>query len=415
MLNSIHSFTGLLVLMGLAWVLSERRRACRWQLVAAGVGLQFVLAVLLLKVPGVGQVFTAINQLVLALQTATESGSQFVFGYLAGGPLPFEERQPGASFILAFRALPLILVVSALAAVLNYLGVLPWLVRGFARVLERSLRVGGAVGLTAAANVFVGMVEAPLLIRPYLARLSRSELFVVMTVGMATVAGTVLVVYASILEPLLDDALQHLLVASIISAPAAVTIARLMVPESGEPTPGELVSEPTEAGVMEALTLGTQRGLQLLLNVVALLLVLVALVHLANAVLAWLPAVGGEAITLQRIFGVGFAPIAWLMGIPWSEALTAGNLLGTKTVLNEFVAYLELADLNPGALSPRSHLVVSYALCGFANFASLGIMLGGLVTMVPERRAELLILGPRTLVSGTLATCCTGAVVGVLS
>jgi CNT family concentrative nucleoside transporter len=377
--------------------------------------LQLLIGVVLLKLPGLEQLFIGLNELVLALQRATESGGQFVFGYLAGGSLPFEEREPGSSFILAFRALPVILVVSAVSAALTYLGVLPWVVRLFAMCLQRTLHVGGAVGLTTAANIFVGMVEAPLLVRPYLSRLTRSELFVVMTVGMATIAGTVLVLYASILGSVLEDALRHLLVASVISAPAAVTVAKLMIPEIHQPTPGVLDGSSSADGLVDAIISGTQNGLKLLLNVAALLLVLVALVHLVNALLGWLPPVAGESVTLQRITGYLLAPVAWLMGIPWSEAVVAGGLLGTKTILNEFIAYIELAQLESGTLSARSQLIMTYALCGFANFASLGIMLGGLLTLVPERRAELLQLGPRAIVSGTLASCCTGAVVGALT
>jgi CNT family concentrative nucleoside transporter len=290
--------------------LSERPAGVSWRLVAIGATLQLLIGVVLLKLPGLEPLFIGLNELVLALQRATESGGQFVFGYLAGGSLPFEEREPGSSFILAFRALPVILVVSAVSAALTYLGVLPWVVRLFAMCLQRTLHVGGAVGLATAANIFVGMVEAPLLVRPYLSRLTRSELFVVMTVGMATIAGTVLVLYASILGSVLEDALRHLLVASVISAPAAVTVAKLMIPETHQPTPGVLDGSSSADGLVDAIIIGTQNGLKLLLNVAALLLVLVALVHLVNALLGWLPPVAGESVTLQRITGYLLAPVA---------------------------------------------------------------------------------------------------------
>jgi len=340
-----------------------------------------------------------------------------VFGYLGGGPLPFEVTQPGASFVLAFRALPLILVVSALSALLFYWRVLPVIVRALSWLLQRSLGVGGAVGLGAAANVFVGMVEAPLLIRPFMARLSRGELFAVMTCGMATIAGTVLALYAAILGPVLPDALGHLLIASILSAPPAITVARLMVPDPAPPTPAGLDAEACRAGAssaMDAVTRGSLDGVKLLINVTAMLIVLVALVHLCNQLLALLPQVAGAELTLQRAFGWAFAPLAWLMGLPWGEAVTGGALIGTKTVLNELIAYLDLAALPDGALTPRSRLILTYALCGFANFASLGIMIGGLATLVPERRGEVVALGLKSLVAGTLATCMTGAVVGLL-
>ena len=357
-----------------------------------------------------------VNDLVQALQAASEAGSSFVFGYLGGGPLPFEATAPGAAFILAFRALPLILVVSALSALLTYWRVLPLVVRGFAFLLRRGLGVGGAVGLSAAANVFVGMVEAPLFIRPYLARLGRGELFIVMTCGMATIAGTVLVLYATILAATVPDIAQHLLVASVISAPAAITIARLMVPgRDGEgATVGKIEADPDIRGAMDAITKGTASGLKLLLNVIAMLVVMVALVHLVNALLGLLPAVAGAPLRLERMLGWAMAPVVWLMGVPWAEAMAAGALMGVKVVLNEFLAYLRLAALPPEALGERSRLILTYALCGFANFGSLGIMIGGMATLVPERRAEIAALGLKSVVAGVLATCSTGAVVGLL-
>jgi CNT family concentrative nucleoside transporter len=419
---ALRSALGLLVLAALAYALSENRSAVPFRhhlkVAAAGLAVQLVLAVLFLKVPIARDLFRALNGLVHALQAASESGTGFVFGFLGGGPLPFEETRPGASFVLAFRALPLILVVSALSALLFYWRVLPLIVRALSWLLQKSLGVGGAVGLGAAANVFVGMVEAPLLIRPFVARLSRGELFAVMTCGMATIAGTVLALYATILGPVLPDALGQLLVASILSAPAAITVARLMVPDAAPPTPAVLDRAACRAGAssaMDAVTRGTLDGVKLLINVTAMLIVLVALVHLCNQVLALLPEVAGGALTLQRAFGWAFAPLAWLMGLPWDEAVTGGALIGTKTVLNELIAYLDLAALPDGTLSPRSRLILIYALCGFANFGSLGIMIGGLATLVPERRGEVVALGLKSLVAGTIATCMTGAVVGLLT
>jgi concentrative nucleoside transporter, CNT family len=419
---ALQSGFGLIVLAALAFALSEDRTAVplrrHLKVVAAGLAVQLVLAVLFLKLPATRGLFDALNGLVRALQAASESGTGFVFGYLGGAPLPFEESQPGASFVLAFRALPLILVVSALSALLFYWRVLPLIVRAISWLLQKSLGVGGAVGLGAAANVFVGMIEAPLLIRPFMGRLSRGELFAVMTCGMATIAGTVLALYATILGPVLPDALGHLLIASILSAPAAITVARLMVPDPAPPTPAALDRETCRAGAssaMDAVTRGTLDGVKLLINVTAMLIVLVALVHLCNQLLAVLPEVAGAKLTLQRAFGWGFAPVAWLMGLPWSEAVTGGALIGTKTVLNELIAYLDLAALPDGSLSPRSRLILIYALCGFANFGSLGIMIGGLATLVPERRGEIVALGLKSLVAGTIATCMTGAVVGLLT
>jgi concentrative nucleoside transporter, CNT family len=414
LLLALQSAFGLLVLLAIAWLASENRRGVPWRIVASGVALQVALAALLLKAPPFKEFFLALNRALMALEEATQAGTSFVFGYLGGGALPFAESGPGSSFVLAFRALPLILVVSALSSLLFYWRVLPFIVRSISRALEKAMGVGGAVGLSTAANIFVGMVEAPLVVRPYLARMSRGELFIVMTCGMAGIAGTVMVLYASILGPVVPDAMGHILSASIVSAPAAIVIAALMVPPQGEPTAGEVQLEHAARSAMDAVTRGTLDGLKLLLNIVALLIVLIALVSLANALLGLLPAAGGAPLTLQRMLGYAMAPLVWLAGVPWSEAATAGALMGTKTVLNEFIAYIDLSRLTEAELSLRSRIIMTYALCGFANFGSLGILIGGLATMVPERRDEVVGLGLRTLVSGTLATLATAASVGML-
>jgi CNT family concentrative nucleoside transporter len=414
---AVQSLFGFFALHALACLVSERRRAIPWRPVLAGMALTLALAALALKVPLFAELFLWLNRAGGALDRATGAGTAFVFGYLGGAPLPFEEKPQASSFILAFRALPLVLVVSALSALLFYWRILPWLVRGFSWLLVRSMGVGGAVGLSAAANVFVGMVEAPLVVRPYVAAMSRSELFVTMTCGMATIAGTVMVLYATFLAGTVPDALAHILIASIIATPAAIAVALLMVPpEPGEATGGtDARLVPSEAtGSMDAVTRGTLDGVQLLINIVAKLVDFVALVSLANAALGLLPEVAGAPVTLQRAFGLVMAPLAWLAGIPWSEARVAGHLLGTKLVLNELIAYLDLARLPESALAPRSRLVMTYALCGFANLGSLGIMIGGLATMAPERRPEVVRLGAKTLVSGTLATLIAASVVGML-
>jgi CNT family concentrative nucleoside transporter len=402
------------VLTALAWLVSERRRAVTWRVPVIGIGLQLAIAVLLLKLPQSRALFANLNDAVLALQRSSEAGTSFVFGYLGGAPLPFEETTAGSSLVFAFRSLPLVIVVSALTALLSYWRILPLIVRGFSFVFQKTFGVGGAVALSTAANIFLGMVEAPLLIRPYLRQLSRGELFMVMCTGMASIAGTVFFLYVSILTPVLGDAVGQLLTASIMSAPAAIMIAWLMVPLDGSRTTGELSPGTLPAtSSMDAIAQGTERGLQLFLSIVAMLLVLVALVHLANAVLSLLPQIGGAELTLERAFGWVMAPIVWLMGVPWSEAPLAGSLMGVKTVLNEFLAYIQLADVG-GQLSERTRLIMVYALCGMANFGSLGIMIGGLTAMVPERRQEIVGLGLKSIVGGTLATCCTGAVVGIV-
>ncbi|MSP89787.1 MAG: nucleoside:proton symporter [Alphaproteobacteria bacterium] len=416
---ALQSVLGLIVLTGLAWALGARsKRGWRpfpWKLAMAGVALQFALALLFLKVPGAAQLFAWLNRGVEALDRATAAGTGFVFGYLGGAPLPFAETYPGASFILAFKALPLVLVVSALSALLWHWRVLPVVVAGFGRLLQHTMGVGGALGLSTAANVFVGMVEAPLLIRPHLRAMSRADLFAVMVGGMASIAGTVMVLYASVLGPAVPGALGHILAASLISAPAAITIARLMEPAApaatsdGDSKVGEIYD-----GAMEAVVRGTADGVQLLIGIVAMLIVLVALVALINEALSLLPTLAGAPVTLQRLFGWVLTPLALAIGVPWAEAQTAGQLLGTKTVLNELLAYLDLARLPADALGERARLLMTYALCGFANFGSLGIMIGGLTAMAPERRAEIVALGFKSIAAGTLATCMGATVVGVI-
>jgi len=409
----VHSLIGFFLLHAIAWALSEDRRKVAWRPVAAGMLLTFGLGLVLLKAPFVKDVFLSINDALNALEKATRDGTTLVFGFLGGGPLPFAETYPGASFVLAFRALPLVLVVSALSALLFYWRVLPWIVRGFSFLLQKTMGVGGAIGLSSAANVFVGMVEAPLVVKPYIRNMHRSELFVLMSCGMATVAGTVMALYASVLSNTIPGALGHILIASIISTPAAIAISVLMVPPGAPATEGKLAPQAATSS-MDAVTRGTVDGVQLLINIVAMLVVLVALVSLANQILGLLPDVAGAPITLQRVLGIVMAPLVWIMGVPWPEATTAGALMGTKTVLNELLAYIDLARLPADALSERSRLMMTYALCGFANLGSLGIMIGGLATMAPERRDEIVSLGGKTIVSGTLATCIAGAVVGML-
>lgn len=410
----IQSIAGLLVFAGIAWCMSENRKQVSLKIPIIGIGIQLVVGLILLKLPIFREFFLLLNRLVLSLQAATTEGTSFVFGYLGGADLPFKESFPGASFILAFRALPLVLLMSALSALLFYWKILPIVVRAFSWALQKTMKVGGAEGLGVSANIFVGMVESPLFIRPYLKEMTRSEIFTLMTCGMATIAGTVMVLYASILSDKIPDVMGHILTASIISVPAAITISKIMVPETGEPTGGQLTAPDQASSSMDAITKGTLQGVELLLNIIAMLVVLVALVYFVNLILGLLPDIGGAPITLQRMLGMVMAPVVWLMGVPWQEATTAGALMGTKTILNELLAYIDLSRLAPDALSPRSLLIMTYAMCGFANPGSLGIMIGGLGTMAPGRRSEIVTLGLRSIIAGTLATSMTGAVVGII-
>nr|WP_321396049.1 nucleoside transporter C-terminal domain-containing protein [uncultured Desulfobacter sp.] len=408
-----QSVLGLFVFTGVAVLLSENRKKISARLVVSAILLQLVLGAVTLKFVWIRQGFLYLNGLVTALSNATAEGTAMVFGYIGGGTLPFQESYPGASFILAFQSLPLILVMSALSALLFYWKIIPFVVRFFSVVLNKTLGTGGAEGIGISANIFVGMVEAPLLVKPYLATMTRSELFTLMTCGMATIAGTVMVLYATILKSVIPGILGHILTASIISAPAAILISKVMIPETKDVTEGKLSTPTVYKSVMDAVTKGTVSGIELLINIVAMIIVLVAMVSLVNMVIGLMPSFRGEPFTLQRILGWIMAPATWLMGIPWAEAPATGALMGTKTILNEFIAYLDLTRLPAGEISDRSRIIISYAMCGFANPGSLGIMIGGMGGMVPERRDEIVALGLRSIVAGTLATCMTGAVAGM--
>ncbi len=416
---ALQSALGLFVMPALAWSLSEDRRAARdlalWRFLAGGIILQFLLAALLLHMPWTRALFELLAVGVTALQAAADSGAQLVFGYLAGGPAPYETRAPEASFILAFRILPLILLLSAIVRLLYYWGVLPRVVQAAAWALQRTLGTGGPLATSAAASVLLGLVEAPLMIRPYLRDMPRGALFAMMAVSMATVAGTVLALYASILAPLVPNAAGHLIAASVINVPGALVLARLAVPDgfSDGPRSASVVLDDHPVSSMDAIVKGTLDGLQIVAAVAATLIVIVALVALVNTALSLIGTVGGETVTLQLLLGFVCIPFAFVIGIPPSETFVAGSLIGQKVVLNEFLAYLELLKVPEDALSARSRLLLTYALCGFANLGSLGILIGGLTVLCPERRAEIAALAPKALAIGFLTTLLTASVIGV--
>lgn len=424
--DNARALAGLAAIVVLAWGMGALRHGLvrpSARLIVGAIALQFLLAWALFWFEPARRIMMQATALVEALMGATRAGTSFVFGYLGGGEAPFEVTgAPGAMVTLAFQILPLVILVSALSAVLWRWRVLPMITQGFAMAFRRVLGLSGAASLGVAANIIMGMVEAPILVRPHLARMSRSELFILMTAGLATVAGTVLALYAFLLRDVLPDAAGHVIVASIMSAPAAVLIARLMEPETAaRPSRGADTQDAGAIGAsgygstLDALTGGVTEGLKLYLNIVAMLLTFVALVALANMMLGAAPDIGGAPLTLERLFGWAFAPAMWLMGIEWSEAQTAGSLFGVKTVLNELLAFQQLSVAAAvGDVSPRTTLIMTYALCGFANFGSLGIMIAGLATMAPDRRQEILDLAPLALVSGSLATMATGCVVAAL-
>jgi CNT family concentrative nucleoside transporter len=411
----LQSALGLAVIILIAWLLSEDRKRFPWRLVLVGLALQIGLAVLLTWVPPARDAILALSVVVEGIQRATGAGTAYVFGHVGGGKTPFTVVDPSALTSIAFQLLPIVLVMSALSALLWHWRILPLTVGAFAFLLQRTMKIGGAIGVGCASNVFLGMIESPLVIRPYLSRLSRGEMFILLTVGLATVAGTVLVIYAAMLENTVPGALGHILVASIISLPASIVVARLMIPDD-RMTPANAEVGLGYSSSMHAVAQGTEDGLRLFLSIVAMLIVVVALVAIANGILGWASSLVGleTPLTFEMLLGWLFAPIVWLLGIPWQEAVTAGALMGVKTILNEFIAYAQMSALPPEALSPRSRLIMVYALCGFANLGSAGMMMGALSALVPERKEEIISLSLRAIVSGTLATCMTGAVIGLL-
>jgi CNT family concentrative nucleoside transporter len=418
---ALQSLIGVVGIPLVVWAWSEDRRllGVRTALttVVGAIALQYLIAFTLLMTPWAGAFLSGVQKLVGALQHATQSGMQMVFGYLAGGPPPFAVAKPENSFILAINALPMIIVLSALARVLYHWGVLQMVVRTFAKALQGTFGIGGPLGTVAAAKVFLGMVEAPLLVRPYLAGLGRGALFAAMVCGMATVAGTVMALYGILLEPHVPGAAGHVLAASLMNVPAALMLGRLGVPEgfTGGPSEAEIRTGAEPRSSMDAVVQGTIDGLKLLASVIAMLVVMTALVALVNSILGLVGEPFGVMITLQQLLGLVCAPIAWAIGIPWHEALLAGGFIGEKLVLNEFIAYLDLAKTPAAELSARSRLILTYALCGFANLGSLGIMIGGLTAMVPERRDDIIALAPKSMLVGALATLLSGAVIGSLT
>lgn len=405
------------IILGLAWLMSEDRRAiprARW--IGGALLLQLAIALIVLRVPPIWSAIGLANEAVAAIERASRVGSSFMFGYLGGAPLPFAlaaGAQPPV--IIAFQILPLIIVFSALSALLWHWGVLRLIVRGLSWALRRTLGVSGVVGLGAGAGVFLGVVESPLVLRGYLQRMSRSELFAIMTLTMAGISGAILVLYAQTLSLVLPNAVGHMIAASLIALPAALLIARIMVPGGGETDADDDEHALRYDGSIDAIVRGTMDGLQLFLAVIAVIIVVFSLVALVDQMLAVVPFVDGEAVTLRRVFGWLFAPVMWALGVPWDQAARAGELMGTKVILNEYVAYLDLAALPADAFDPRSRLIVVYALCGVANLASIGLLVSAIGMLAPGRRAEATALGLKSWVAGNGASAMTGAVIGLVT
>ena len=417
MIEYIQPIVGFFILLLLGAIFSENVKAIKIRYLVSAVVIQVLLALVLIKVPLVSNFFEYLSYGVMTLKEANDYGTSFVFGYLADKApnAPFDITNSAGTFIFAFGGLTLIIVMSAISALLWHWRIIPVLVNALSVIFKKPLDVGGPVGLSATANIFLGQVEAPLLVRPYLASMSKNELLILMTVGMSTIAGSVMVIYTTMLSPIYGIGLiGHFLTASLISVPAAIMYANIIIPSETKTDFPADNSTKMYSGTMDALTRGTQAGIEIFLNVAAMLIVVMALVFLVNAILGVLPDVLGQPLTMERIFGWLFAPLAWCMGIPWTESQTAGELLGVKTILNEFVAYLYLADTDTYALSERSNLIMLYALCGFANFSSVGILLSGMSAMVPERRKDLIAVSIKALWAALLASCMTGFIVGIL-
>jgi CNT family concentrative nucleoside transporter len=411
----LQALLGIVAFVGLAMLFSSNWRRVNWKLVGFAIALQFVICVLLLKAPGIREALEYVNRAVGALGSATREGTAFVFGYVGGREPPFTVTNPNTLVTFAFHVLPLVIVMSAISALLWYWRILPLVIKGISIIFERALGTRGPAGLVATANIFMGQIEAPLLVRPYLARMTHYELLLIMTAGMATIAGSVMVIYSAMLGEQIQGVLGQLITKSIMSVPGAILFAHVMLPENNESSQ-ELEKPPkVYESSMDAVTRGTSDGLNIWLNIIAILIVAIALVALINGIIGMLPDVDGRPLTLERIAGWAFSPIAWLMGVPWKEATEVGTLLGIKTVLNEFIAYFRLQDMPAGTLSEHSKLIALYAVCGFANLSSVGIQISGIGAMCPERRNDLMALGFRALLAATLASCMCGAVVGIVT
>ncbi len=416
-LDQVRSFVGIALLLALAWAFSENRKSFPWRLALVAVALQYGFALLFFGMGHQPGDKSVLDSIVAAMQEATREGTKFAFGYIGGGEAPFEVTRPNNGFSFTFQALPLVIVLAALSAVLWHWRVLQWISNAFAMLFEKTLRMGGAVSLSVAANIFLGMVESAVIIGPYLKRLTRAELFVVMVTGLSTVAGSVMLLYVLILQNILPNAATHLLAASIMGAPAGILIAKIMIPDSAGDTPtGRSKDSPPVVyrSAIDAFSSGVEEGLKLWLSITAMVLAAIAIVALLNILLKIFPDVSGAALSVQRVLGWIFAPVMWITGVPWNECVAAGGVMGTKTALNEILGFQALADTPATAISARTRLMLTYAVCGFANFSSMGIMLAGMQAIVPERKQEISALLFRSMIAATLANLSTGAIVGSL-
>lgn len=416
--DNARALIGIALIFAIAWGFSENRKAFPWKIVLGAVAMQFAFALILFGIPPIRAALFQANGIVDTLQEATRAGTNFVFGYIgdntqyARNPTTIPGDTPPPLFF--FQILPIVIVVAALSAMLWHWRILRWITKGFAVVFSRLMGLGGATSLAVSANVFMGMTEAPVLVRPYLKHMTRSELFILMTTGFATIAGSVLIVYVTFLEPVMGNPLAQLLTASFMAAPAAVALALVMIPETTASEDRAHEPDFEYQSTMDAFSTGAADGMKIVLNIATMLIAALAILYIVNAILGALPDLGGEAMSLQRGLGWLFSPLMYMIGIPWAEANQAGSLMGIKTVLTEFIAFLDLAAIPEGEMTPRTRIITAHAICGFANFGSIGILIGGLNIIEPARRDTFLELAWKTLLAGTLATCLSGAVVGAL-
>lgn len=411
----LRGILGLFVFLGIAWAISEKRREVNYKAIAGGLLAQIVIAVLLTRVPAVVEALGGLAHGVDNLQRSAESGATFVFGYLGGGQQPYQKVSPQAStFIFALQVIPAVLLVSALAALLWHWGVLRVIVRGSAWIFGKLFGVSGPVGVSTSACIFLGMIEAPLLVRPLLPKLSRGEFFIIMVDGLSVIAGSTMILLGGMLAGKVPGAFTHLLTASLISTPMAITMARIIIPSEIVRNAEAVELTSSYKSSLDAMTHGTINAVRIAAYVIALLIVFVGSISLVNTLLASLPH-SGDPVTITTIFGTLFAPVAWLMGVPTADLQTVGGLLGTKVTLNEVVAYGQLADLGPNAISARGSLIATYALCSFGNFGSVAILIGTLTAMAPEKSDEIVSLGMKALLAAFLTTCMTGTIIGLLN
>ncbi|MEL6475512.1 MAG: nucleoside transporter C-terminal domain-containing protein [Pseudomonadota bacterium] len=414
--DNARAFAGIALIFALAWGLSEDKKAFPWKIVLGATALQFAFALVLFAVPPVREILFKANVVVDALENATRAGTSFVFGYIGDNSAASEIMNGDAPPLFFFQILPIVIVVAALSAMLWHWHILRWITKGFAIVFRRGMGLGGATSLAVSANVFMGMTEAPVLVKPYIKGMTRSELFIMMTTGFATIAGSVLIIYVTFLEnaDVAFEPLAQLLTASIVAAPAAVALALVMVPETV--AKAERAHEPDfkYQSTMDAFATGASDGLKIVLNIATMLIAALALLFLVNNLLMAFPDVAGAPLSIERVLGWVFMPLMYMIGVPWEEAARSGSLMGVKTVLTEFVAFLQLAAVPEADMTDRTRIITAHAICGFANFGSMGILIGGLTIIEPDRRETFLSLAWKTLIAGTLATCLSGAVVGAL-